>query len=191
MVVVPGIQKFVIDCNWKIAVDNLFDWYHPQVSHASAFRSGALGPEPPRAGGYEQIDMSGVNMDSGAGLDAPVGTITASKFDQVVVIGEYGHGIGGPTVSSSGNVEFDSSWRATAHAKEVLGPIGVEVAGHPSIFPTAWVTVVPVQLSLRIPRDPTHTEIWWFTFVDRQMPPEIRRFMVTMANRVFGPAGVL
>ena len=44
MVVVPGIQKFVIDCNWKIAVDNLFDWYHPQVTHASAFQPDALGP---------------------------------------------------------------------------------------------------------------------------------------------------
>jgi 3-phenylpropionate/trans-cinnamate dioxygenase alpha subunit len=191
MVVVPGIQKFVIDCNWKIAVDNLFDWYHPQVSHASAFRSGALGPVPEGAGGYEQIDMSGVNMDSGASLDAPVGTITASKFDQVVVIGEYGHAIGGPTASSSGNVEIDRSWRSTAHAQAALGPVGVEVAGHPSIFPTVWVTVAPVQLSLRIPRDPTHTEIWWFTFVERRMPPEARRFMVMMANRVFGPAGVL
>jgi hypothetical protein len=191
MVVVPGIQKFVIDCNWKIAVDNLFDWYHPQVTHASAFRARALGPEPGQGGGYERIDMSGVNMDSGAGLDVPVGIITGSKFDQVVVIGEYGHGIGGPTTSSSGNVEFDSSWRFSEHAKAALGPIGIEVAGHPSIFPTTWVTVAPVQLSLRIPRDPTHTEIWWFTFVDRQMPPEVRRSMVTFANRVFGPAGVL
>ena len=191
MVVVPGIQKFVIDCNWKIAVDNLFDWYHPQVTHASAFRSGALGPEPRPSGGYEQIDMAGVNMDSGASLDLPVGLITASKFDQVVVIGEYGHAIGGPTASSSGNVEFDRSWRASAHARAALGPVGVEVAGHPSIFPTAWVTAAPVQLSLRIPRDPTHTEIWWFTFVDRQTPPELRRMMVTFANRIFGPAGVL
>src|SRR5215472_3151494 len=191
MEVVPGIQKFVVDCNWKIAVDNLFDWYHPQVSHASAFRSGALGPAAARPGGYEQIDMSGVNMDSGADLDLTVGTITGSRFDQVVVIGEYGHAIGGPTSSSTGNVEVDGSWRSTPHAKEVLGPVGAEVAGHPSIFPTAWVTVVPVQLSLRIPRDPTHTEIWWFTFVDRGLPPETRRFMVTMANRIFGPAGLL
>jgi 3-phenylpropionate/trans-cinnamate dioxygenase alpha subunit len=191
MIVVPGIQKFVVDCNWKIAVDNLFDWYHPQVSHASAFRSGALGAPPPRTGGFEQIDMSGVNMDSGADLDLAVGVITGSKFDQVVVIGEYGHGIGGPTVSSSGNVEFDSSWRLTENARATLGPVGVEVAGHPSIFPTAWVTVAPVQLSLRIPLDPTHTEIWWFTFVDRRMPPELRRLLVTFANRVFGPAGVL
>src|SRR5271163_3581885 len=87
MVVVPGVQKFVIDCNWKFAVDNLFDWYHPQITHASAFQSGALGPA--RIGGRanEEIDMAGVNMDSGAALDMPVTGISGTKFDQVVVLG--------------------------------------------------------------------------------------------------------
>jgi len=27
MEAVPGVQKFVIDANWKFAVDNLFDFY--------------------------------------------------------------------------------------------------------------------------------------------------------------------
>ena len=40
--VIPGIQKFIIDCNWKFAVDNLFDWYHPQVTHMSAIASGSI-----------------------------------------------------------------------------------------------------------------------------------------------------
>ena len=191
MVVVPGIQKFVIDCNWKIAVDNLFDWYHPQVTHASAFKSGALGPIPTRPDTDEKIDMSGVRMDSGADLELPHASISASKFDQVVVVGEYGHAIGGPTASSSGNVDPDRAWRATPRAREALGPVGAEVAGHPNIFPATWVTSVPVQLSVRIPRSPTRTEIWWFTFVDRDTPAELRNFFVTMASRIFGPAGVL
>lgn len=191
MVVVPGIQKFIIDCNWKIALDNLFDWYHPQVTHASAFQVGLLGTPRPRDGGYEKIDMSDVQMDTGMKLDPPLSLITGSKFDQMVVLGEYGHAIGGPTASSTGNVEFDRSWRATAHAQAALGPVGVEVAGHPSIFPTAWVTSAPVQISLRIPRSPGHTEIWWFTFIDRNTPRERRNFMVTLACRVFGPAGML
>src|SRR5262245_57127369 len=137
MVVVPGVHKFGIDCNWKIAVDNLFDWYHPQVTHASAFRSRALGPEPRQGGGYERIDMSGVNMDSGAGLDVSVGIFTGSKVGQVVVIGEYGYVVSDPTTSSSKNVEFDSSWRLTEHEKAAMRPVGIEVAGHPSIFPAA------------------------------------------------------
>ena len=163
MVVVPGIQKFIIDCNWKIAVDNLFDWYHPQITHASAFQTGALGTDPTRTP-TEKIDMSGVNMDTGAALDMPGIGIIGTKFDQVVVLGEYGHAIGGPTASSSGNPDFDNAWRATPQARGVLGPVGAEVAGHPNIFPTSWVTSVTGQLSLRIPRDPGQTEIWWFTW---------------------------
>jgi len=50
MEVVPGIQKFVIPCNWKFAVDTLFDWYHPQITHLSAFQTGLV-PSPPDATG--------------------------------------------------------------------------------------------------------------------------------------------
>jgi len=116
MVVVPGIQKFIIDCNWKIAVDNLFDWYHPQVTHASGFLPGVLGTDPGRKAS-ETIDMSDVNMDSGGALDMPGIGISGTKFDQVVVLGEYGHAIGGPTASSLGNPDFDKGWRATPQAR--------------------------------------------------------------------------
>ena len=190
--VVPGIQKFVIDCNWKFALDNLFDWYHPQVTHASAFQSGAIAGRPARAATRNEgaMDMTGVVMESGDDLGVPVGEITGRPFDQVVVLGEYGHAIGGPTRSSPGNVELNHSWRDQPGVAETLGPIGIDVAGHPSIFPTTWITTTS-QLSLRIPRGPSETEIWWFTFVDRKASPEFRRFIVGLANRIFGPAGVL
>jgi nitrite reductase/ring-hydroxylating ferredoxin subunit len=191
MVVVPGIQKFIIDCNWKMALDNLFDWYHPQITHASAFQPGVLGAMPDREGVPEKIDMNGVSTQSGAELDLPVSGIIGSKFDQMVVLGEYGHAIGGPTTSSSGYVDFAPGWRDTPQARAALGPVGMRVGGHPSIFPTTWVTAALTQLSLRIPRDPSHTEIWWFTFVDRNFPRELRDTLITMSCRVFGPGGVL
>lgn len=53
MELIPGIQKFTIPCNWKFAVDNLFDWYHPHVTHLSALQTGLLGgqrPAEPRDG---------------------------------------------------------------------------------------------------------------------------------------------
>jgi 3-phenylpropionate/trans-cinnamate dioxygenase alpha subunit len=190
MVVVPGIQKFVIDCNWKIAVDNLFDWYHPQITHASAMNPDVLGTDTGRAAS-EKIDMTGVNMDNGAVLDMSGVGIVGTKFDQVVVLGEYGHAIGGPSTSSSANPDFDKPWRSSEQARAALGPIGVQVAGHPNIFPTTWVATVVGQLSLRIPRDHGHTEIWWFTLVDRNLPRETRDAIVATACRVFGPGGVL
>ncbi len=28
MEMVPGVQKYTIPCNWKLSVDNVWDWYH-------------------------------------------------------------------------------------------------------------------------------------------------------------------
>ena len=193
MEAVPGVQKFIVDCNWKFALDNLFDWYHPQVTHVSAFASGALGgPPPPSADPQTEgsLDMTGVQMESGADLAVPVGNITGRPFDQIVILGEFGHGIGGPSASSMGNPEFNRAWREDPRVRNILGPVGVRVAGHPSIFPTTWLTTSN-QLSLRIPRSPNETEIWWFTFVDRNAPEESRRNSVSRANRIFGPSGLL
>jgi 3-phenylpropionate/trans-cinnamate dioxygenase alpha subunit len=190
MEVVPGIQKFVIDCNWKFALDNLFDWYHPQVTHASAFQTGVFGGGRRAGAAAEAIDMSGVQMEGGADLAVPLTAITGTQFDQVVVLGEYGHAISGPTASSPANQELGRDWRKDPEARKALGPVGIHVAGHPSIFPSTWVTTT-VQLSLRIPRAPDRTEIWWFTFVDRNVAPDFRRFAVSVANRIFGPAGLL
>ena len=134
--------------------------------------------------------MSGVQMESGADLGLPVGNISGRSFDQVVIVGEFGHGIGGPTAGSTGNPEFNRAWREDPRVREVLGPVGVRVAGHPSIFPTTWLTT-GAQISLRIPRGPNKTEIWWFTLVDKNVSPEVRRTVVSRANRIFGPSGVL
>jgi nitrite reductase/ring-hydroxylating ferredoxin subunit len=64
--VVDGVQKNVLGCNWKLAVDNLFDWYHVQISHASAPMSSYLPKLPYR------------------------------DDDHIVSLGEYGHAISGP-----------------------------------------------------------------------------------------------
>src|SRR5262245_62004818 len=35
-----GVQKYTIGCNWKLAADNVWDFYHPQITHAGAYMSG-------------------------------------------------------------------------------------------------------------------------------------------------------
>lgn len=37
--------KFLIDCIQKFTVDNLFDWYHPMITHMSAMTPGVM-PAP-------------------------------------------------------------------------------------------------------------------------------------------------
>ncbi|WP_430420962.1 aromatic ring-hydroxylating oxygenase subunit alpha [Phenylobacterium sp.] len=177
--VVEGVQKNVIDCNWKIAVDNLFDWYHVPYSHASANTSGFL-------------DIAAIQFPK----------------DQLVMLGEYGHAIGGPGIPRAAQAQIDQltdeqrSEMTQAQpqgsprirpkaAADLMGPEGVRSQGHPNIFPNLWVTISGAQMCLRLPRGPSHTELWWYTMVPKAAPPEAKRQIVRSMNHVFGPAGLL
>src|SRR5690606_36494276 len=41
--VVGGIQKWIIPCNWKFAVDNVWDYYHAAITHSSSGMAGWRG----------------------------------------------------------------------------------------------------------------------------------------------------
>ncbi len=180
---VPGVQKYTIPCNWKLAVDNVWDWYHPGLSHASStmagynFRKpaapGEKAPPPPR---------------NAAAL--------AFQMDHMVLLGDYGHAISGPKLTEKTRAIFngipgqDESWRETEHALHEVSAVGLTSRGHPNIFPTAWVTGGK-QISLRHPKGPFSTEIWWFTFLDPQADKELYIIQKHRANHTFGPAGML
>ncbi len=177
--VVPGVQKNVVGCNWKIAVDNLFDWYHVPYSHASANTAGFV--------------------------DIP--RILHPK-DQMVMLGEWGHAIGGPGIPAERQAQIDAmsdaeretasraqpegSDRIRPHgAADLMGEVGVRSNGHPNIFPNLWITLSGMQMCLRLPRGPSATELWWFTFVPKHAHPQLKRRIVQMASHIFGPAGLL
>lgn len=177
--VVDGILKNRIKCNWKLAVDNVFDWYHPIVSHSSAFR---------------------INV-----LDENV----LYPEQQMVMLGDFGHAIGGPCLSSEDMAAVDQhyggdnpapvetwedyqvAYRARAEVKEAMGPVGVRTMGHPHIFPNFWICTAGSQICLRIPRGPFETELWWFTVVEKEMPAKARKDLMQLVAHLFGPAGLL
>ena len=175
--VIDGIQKNVIGCNWKIAVDNLFDWYHVMYSHASANSSGIF---------------------NAAAILHP--------NEQMVMLGEFGHAISGPGVPKALQAKIDAmsdEERAAASfgpdlgrarprvANDLMGASGVRSLGHPNIFPNLWITLGGLQICLRIPRGPLKTEIWWFTLMQKNAPPHYRQRAIRSAIHLFGPAGLL
>jgi nitrite reductase/ring-hydroxylating ferredoxin subunit len=183
---VAGVQKNLLGCNWKLAVDNLFDWYHVAISHSSALMSGFMG----------------LTMRHKADRPTePVMPATPHGTDPMahrVVLGEYGHAISGPRISeefrefmAKNGLNMDEGWRARPEALAALGEVGASTRGHPNIFPNLWVAGGGTQFCLRLPRGPDATELWWFTFVDKNLPPEDRELTVTRANHAFGPAGLL
>jgi hypothetical protein len=182
--VVDGIQKNVIGCNWKLATDNLFDWYHVQVSHASAGMSGFL------------------NAPGGGGGGGP------NPFrDHRIMLGEYGHAIGGPIMGEEMQKQLlgmaaarpgepipaivDARWRQNPKAREEMGPVGIELNNHPNVFPNLWVASFGTQLGLRIPRSINETEMWWFSFVDKNHDKAQQDQRIFNNIHAFGPAGML
>ncbi|WP_243843479.1 aromatic ring-hydroxylating oxygenase subunit alpha [Sphingomonas vulcanisoli] len=174
LAIVDGVSKNIIGCNWKLAVDNVFDYYHV-ITHMSAFMSGGTAPV----------------IRGGPGGSEP----------QRTVLGEYGHAIGGPKLTEEDVDAMKASpndavaqsrdlyHRMLPEVQETLGDVGVYAQGHPHIFPNFWVS--GNQVSLRIPRGPNKTEIWWFTFLDEDMPKETRDMRMHRAIHAFGAAGML
>jgi len=177
MVMIPGVQKYTIQCNWKLSVDNVWDWYHANISHASAFQSGYGTPRPGTKGGAAPVEK--------------VKPINRLAWEQVVVLGEYGHAISGPLYSKDnpGPAVIDESWRDRPDSQKYLGPVGLKSRGHPNIFPTMWIT--GNQISVRHPKGPSTTEIWWFTLLDKNQESTTRQLIAARASHTFGPAGML
>ena len=183
IVVVDGVQKNQIGCNWKQAVDNVFDWYHAQISHASAFMSGYAG---------------GVLSKNEDQPPPPLSDPRAQR----VLLGDYGHAISGPrttleyreAMDKAGphpDPRLDQRWRSAPHAKAALGEAGMDTRGHPNIFPNLWLASDGTQLSLRLPKGHSCTEIWWFTLLPAGLSDEQRTQRMSRANHTFGPAGML
>ncbi|MCB9960502.1 MAG: Rieske 2Fe-2S domain-containing protein [Hyphomonas sp.] len=187
LVAVEGVQKNVIGTNWKFAVDNLFDYYHGEISHASAMMSGVVG------------------SSGGGPLTNEEREAILAPMTHRVVLGEYGHAIGGPrltpdfwksqaegTLMKQGVARGvrNEEWRTNPDVLAQIGEVGRDVRGHPSIFPNMWLANNG-QIAMRMPKGHDKTEIWWFTFVPEEFTEEQRRARVTGANHAFGPAGLL
>ena len=172
IVAVHGIQKYTIPCNWKFAADNVWDFYHGDITHQSSVMSGWQRNDPRRPG---QISSR---------LGDP----------NMAFMGEYGHVFGGPEnhPHNPTTVMRSQEWRSRPEAKEALGPLIERIPGsHPQIFPNFWVTGPGLaQVCMRMPKGPAKTEIWWYTFVDKTTP-EKHGAQVQQAVRTFGPAGML
>ena len=174
MKIVPGVLKYVIPCNWKFAVDNVWDYYHASVAHASA-------------------SMSGFNNSQ----RRPVGQY---QNEHLIFLGEYGHVLGGPRLTPETRAALkpaterlqagaDESWRDRPETIAALGTIGAQSRGHTNVFPNLWVA--QDQLSLRLPKGPSSTEIWWFTILPRDKGAEVVQSKRDRAVHTFGPAGML
>lgn len=177
-VAIPGVQKWVIPCNWKFAAEQFCsDMYHAgTVSHLSGILAGL--PE-----GVELADVA--PPTEGKQYSAPWG----------------GHGTGfyigdpnlllaimGPKIT-----EYWTAGPAAEKAAERLGSLerGTQLmAEHMTIFPTC--SFLPGINTVRAwhPRGPHEIEVWAFTVVDADAPEEIKEEYRLQTLRTFSAGGV-
>ena len=181
LVVFDGVLKNSCTTNWKLAVDNAFDWYHGPLTHMSAFMAGyARGKILPPT---QKVPLPDVSHHR-------------------VLLGDYGHAISGARIDeavlktaaqdlAAGRSMAEVAWRNTPSAREQLGPVGIHTRGHPNIFPNLWIVGGGTQLSLRLPKGPGKTETWWFTIKEKSLTEDEVQARLRMAIHTHGPGGML
>jgi 3-phenylpropionate/trans-cinnamate dioxygenase alpha subunit len=173
--VFPGVQKWVLNINWKIAAEQLAgDNYHATIAHASAVRLGLLGD----ASKFAQ----------------------AAPFEQdFQVRTSQGHGWINLNPSRSPYApaqEFDAYEAGVRErANDILSPKQAELAitgAVGAIFPNFAFISFLGGLGLRVmhPRGPEKTEIWLWSAADADAPEWRQKLSKDINTRNFTAAGL-
>ncbi|MDD2704711.1 MAG: aromatic ring-hydroxylating dioxygenase subunit alpha [Acidocella sp.] len=183
--VVGGVNKWVINCNWKFAAEQFCsDQYHAPYTHGSAIQ--VLAPTPENKADGKPLGDGQTQRPAWAnGLGG-------------VQFSENGHGSAFFfTEKADANVwvggEVSNYFRETYPEVEArLGRVrALRLAGHNTIFPTlSWLNGTQ---TLRVwhPKGPNQIEVWVFCIADRAASDEVKEALKQSHARAFGPAGFL
>ncbi|MEY3251077.1 MAG: 3-phenylpropionate/cinnamic acid dioxygenase subunit alpha [Pseudomonadota bacterium] len=164
----PGIQKWVMPCNWKFPAENLAgDGYHVQWSHGAAIRGGfdSAPTANPRSIGHDVAAGNGHGFIC-VGPDDADGTAMQAV------------------------VEWEESIRA--HANERLGPRWRDsirpIAG--TFFPNlSFVRGGARTFRVLHPRGPDKVEVWNWSFTDKAAPAHVKEALRISGMQCFGVGG--
>lgn len=167
--VVGGVHKWVLEGNWKLSAEQFAtDWYHVNMSHASALMVMSPTGKKPKD---EIVHRSGRQY-----------------------VDPLGHGAGFP-VHAKNRFDAGTVHRHVDYAalRERLGDARVEgplTNGHATVFPN--FSYLPVNGSIRIwhPKGPDRMEVWAWTVVDKSWPDEVKEAQRLYNLRTFGPSGI-
>lgn len=168
-VVGGGVTKWVLEGNWKLAAEQFAtDWYHVNMSHASALMVMSPTGKGPKKEIAERTGRQYTD-DRGNGAGFPVHP--KNRFDAQPVHEYY---------------DYDFL-RERLSPEQVMGPM---TNGHATVFPN--FSYLPVNGSIRVwhPKGPNKMEVWAWTVLDRSMPEDIARAQRLYNLRTFGPSGI-
>jgi phenylpropionate dioxygenase-like ring-hydroxylating dioxygenase large terminal subunit len=167
--IVPGMHRWVIDCNWKFAAEQFAsDMYHAEVSHASALISMAPMQDKDIEEGLANRTMGGRQFSS-------------SK----------GHGTGFFLTRFPGN-PVTTGWEDKMRplVKERLGEARAEyIQGHATVFPN-FSFLANGTMRVWHPRGPNQIEVWAWIWMPAAATPEVKAAWRLDTSRTFTSAGI-
>ena len=165
--VLPGVYKWTIPTNWKLAAENFCgDGHHVGWTHLSAIQAGFSQAQSGKATGQGRQ----VAMPNGHGM-----------------LG-FGHGEAiDPAVPEI--LAYEDSIRA--EVRERLGPrLDIVEPVVATVFPSfSMLRVTSRTMRVWHPRGPDKTEVWAWTYVDKAAPASVKNAFRLAGARGFGPSG--
>ncbi|MGE0056952.1 MAG: Rieske 2Fe-2S domain-containing protein [Dehalococcoidia bacterium] len=178
MKVVGGVEKYQMKANWKFPTDNTADFYHG-LTHTSA----------------HMVTQNSPNWYGNNRFGKRTTGDNGKKQPGAAILSEYGH-IAGMGFVPDGWLEENrdnptEQWRFNEETKHKVGRIGTSATScMTNIFPNVFVPMSARQLAIRMPKGPTQSEIWYFTFTDRNASEEIQKRQRFMSAHQFGASGL-
>jgi phenylpropionate dioxygenase-like ring-hydroxylating dioxygenase large terminal subunit len=175
--VLPGVHKWLVDCNWKFAADNFSgDSYHVNRVHASAVQ---LGVQPP-------ISSLGhmISLEKGHGYD----------LNMIEMEGgwkQLAPGISREILPYMHHLEERREEVERRLGKERGHILQHLFAAHGTVFPNLSTLDLPRYLTFRLwhPRGPFRMEVWSWCLVEKGMSEKEREAVRQAYLTQFGPAG--
>ncbi len=180
-VVIGGITKWIIPCNWKFPAENFMgDTYH-NISHASVDRIG-IGPSARTAGTrgrrdpeLERAQHVWINFPQGHGVHSaimPEGEEYVESFKDNPEVEEYFRHC------------FEERRKRHGDKARLRPFVG-------TIFPnTSFHGHQPRSIFVWHPHGPTSIEVWRFFLIDHDAPKVVKDFLRQYYMRYSGPAGM-
>lgn len=168
-----SVQKWIVPCNWKFVAENFAGDMLHSVSHRSVdmVKLGPSGDEG-RRDDFGRLVLTGFPEGHGTFYGVVPLDKTRTQYAQSPVTSEY----------------FQQCWERRLKNKGDLAGT-YPVVGN--IFPNmSFHGQQPRTIVVSHPRGPTHTEMWRVYFVDKEAPPEVKKYLRDFYIRYSGPAGM-
>ncbi|MGE0060039.1 MAG: Rieske 2Fe-2S domain-containing protein [Dehalococcoidia bacterium] len=180
MVHVGGVMKWTMNCNWKFPSDNTPDFYHG-ITHQSAAMSGWMSTSQRMRAPGQRRNTNSLYSNNGGGY---------------TVLSDYGHGFAAPLLPPNWEEMAAENpiegWRVDPEVRSKLKPLQAQAGSMMlNVFPNLFVPTRTRQVGIRMPKGPTKSEIWYFTFIDENSPEDVKKEHRKVSGHTFGASGML